>query len=149
MAKAKKTQIIKGILSKMGFSVEVSEVKEDDNIIINITTEESSLLIGRAGENLRALQHLASLMVYKALNNPSEKFILDINHYRQKQKEKLQELAQRIAEKVSKFGQAEVLRPMTAYERRIIHLELDQHPTVQTASIGEEPNRRIVVRKQN
>lgn len=112
---------------------------------INIETEISGLLIGRHGETLESLQHLLRLLVSKE----QEEFIplvLDIAGYRQARQQELEELARNIALKVKNLGGEEILPSMSAYERRLVHLILQDIPGIESASEGEEPYRRIVIR---
>lgn len=112
---------------------------------INIETEMSGLLIGRHGETLEALQHLLRLLVSKE----QEEFVplvLDIAGYRASRRQELATLARNLAEKVKNFGGSEALPSMSAYERRQIHLILQDIAGIESASEGEEPYRRIVIR---
>ena len=112
---------------------------------INIETEMSGLLIGRHGETLEALQHLLRLLVSKE----QEEFIplvLDISGYRAARQQELESLARNLAAKVKDFGGSEALPLMSAYERRLVHLILQDIEGVESASEGEEPYRRIVIR---
>lgn len=143
----KSSKIVEELLSKMGFKVEIELIESDQGFINNILTEESSLLIGRGGENLKALQHIVNLISYQeSIDEELEKIFLDVNNYRKKQKESLLVLVDRVSEQVLRTGMPEVLRPMSGYERRTVHLELTKNPGLMTESIGEEPNRRIVVK---
>jgi len=114
---------------------------------INIETEMSGLLIGRHGETLEALQHVLRLLVSKE----QEEFIplvLDIAGYRASRQQELEELAQNSAGKVKNFGGTETLPSMNPYERRLIHLILQDIDGIESASEGEEPYRRIVIRPE-
>jgi spoIIIJ-associated protein len=138
--------ILKELLEKMGFSSEVEMLENEQGKTINIFTIDSALLIGRGGENLKALQHMANLLFYKEMGEGFEKITIDVNNYRSKQKEFLIELAINALQKVIETGQQEVLRPMTSYERKVVHSELSKNDKIITESIGEDPNRRIVVK---
>jgi len=110
----------------------------------NVKTRESSLLIGRDGANIGAIDHLAKLMLKKEMVViPS--FVIDINGYRKAKIERLKQLAKSAALRVSWRNQAETLFPMNAFERRIVHMELSNSPLVETKSAGQEPNRSVVV----
>ncbi len=115
---------------------------------INIETELSGLMIGRHGETLESLQHLLRLLVSK----DQEEFVplvLDIAGYRAARQQELEGLARNLAEKVKEFGGAETLPSMSAYERRLVHLVLQDIEGIESASEGEEPYRRIVIRPKN
>lgn len=115
----------------------------------NIKTKESSLLIGRDGANIGSLDHLARVILRKEIFSGFS-FIIDINNYRQEKIEHLKQVAQKTALAVSWRNKPETLRPMGAFERKIIHMELANNPLVETKSTGEEPYRSVVIspRKQ-
>jgi spoIIIJ-associated protein len=138
------------LVEKMGFKpkieIEKEKDKDQENIICNIIVEEDShLLIGQYGINLQALQHIARLLIRKEVEEKI-KFILDVNSYRQQKNQSVIEQAKVAAEQAINEGRAIVLRPMSAYERRIIHIELANNPEVVTESIGEGEGRKVVVK---
>lgn len=139
-------ELIKNMVEKMGFAVELEILEEENSSTINILSEYSSLLIGRGGENLIALQQIANLLIFSKNPENDKRIFLDVNNYRQKQKIYLIDLAQKTMQKVQRSGRPEVLCPMSASERKTIHLEMAKNPSIMTESIGEEPNRRIVVK---
>lgn len=110
----------------------------------NIRTKESSLLIGRDGANIGSLDHLVKMIVGKE-SLVRTGFVIDINGYRKIKIERLKQIAKSVALRVSWRNQPETLSPMSAFERRIIHTELSASPLVDTKSIGQDPNRAIVV----
>ncbi len=118
---------------------------DEDNIIANIQTDQAGFLIGQAGASLDALQCIARTLVNKKTNE-SVKFILDVNDYRKNKIDLLKNLAKDIAKQVLSKRVAVTLQPMSAYERRIIHLALINDSQINTESIGYEPERRIIVR---
>lgn len=127
--------------------IEAETRKENSKelLVINITFQNPSLLIGQQGVNLNALQHVTRLIVRRKTDERVS-FILDVNQYKSKRVEYLKSLATDVAQRVLDTDKFEVLRPMSAYERRIVHMELANNDFVSTESLGEEPNRRIVVR---
>jgi spoIIIJ-associated protein len=140
--------IVEELISKMGFSsaVEVKKAEEDvDAVICNIKTEESSFLIGQYGLNLQALQHITRVIIRKRILQPVN-FILDVNSYRQEKNDSVVRLARSLAQEVVSEGREVVMRPMTAYERRIVHMELSKNNQIKTESIGEGESRRIVIK---
>lgn len=146
-------EVVKGLVLKMGFSstVEVGKKKEGENsdiIICNIKTEDSNFLIGQYGLNLQSLQHIARIIVRKHVAEPVN-FILDVNSYRQEKNESLLRLAKNMAEEALAEKHEVVMRPMTAYERRIVHMELSKNETVKTESVGEGEDRRVVIKPAN
>ena len=116
--------------------------------IFTIRTTESSLLIGREGANVGSIDHLIKMLLRKdALNAPT--FLIDINDYRRSKIERLRQIAKSAALRVSWQGKPETLNPMSALERRIIHMELSNSPLVETKSIGEDPHRAVVINPLN
>ena len=113
-------------------------------IYVNIEGEKTNSLIGYRGENLNALQTLLGAISNKNIEEKT-RVILDISGYRAKRKKVLEELAEKVSKTVIKTRKKVTLEPMSAYERKIIHSKLQNHPKVTTESVGEEPNRKIVV----
>jgi spoIIIJ-associated protein len=106
--------------------------------------EALGILIGRKGDRLSALQHLVNLMLSKRMGAWT-RVLVDVEEYRGRRERQLQEIAERAAERVMETGKMLQLEPMTPLERRWIHIALRDRPGVATQSIGEEPNRRVVV----
>lgn len=142
-------RITSDLLSIIGINsvVTANYSHSDECILINIQTEQtnSGFLIGQGGINLDSLQHLTRLLVNKKTNQ-SIKFILDVNNYRKHRISLLKATAKDIAKQVLLERTSLALKPMPAYERRIIHLALSDNPLIDTESVGQEPERRIVVR---
>ena len=113
--------------------------------IIDITGDDSGLLIGRRGETLRAFQFLVNLIARRALDDDSLRVILDVERYRERRNNSLKELALRVADRVIANGRAISLEPMPAAERRIIHITLADHPQVSTQSSGYGDSRNVTI----
>jgi spoIIIJ-associated protein len=146
----KETTLIKETISQLLKMIDIAgEVtvndSDKDNILANIQSEQGGFLIGQAGTNLSALQHLARLLVSKKNGQPVQ-FILDINSYRKRRLELLEELAQNMAKQALTKRVSLILHPMPAYERRVIHLALADRPEIDTQSTGQEPRRRVVIK---
>ena len=121
------------------------EIKKDKSAIyVSINNENLGFLIGHRGETLYAMQSILSAIAGKGLEN-RVRVILDIEEYKEKREKTLKELANKIAKTVVRTRKPVKLEPMKAYERKIIHSKLQNHPKVTTESVGEEPNRKIVV----
>lgn len=121
------------------------EVSHDKYYIyINIIGEKTNSLIGYRGETLNAMQTLLTSVANKDIQERI-RLILDISGYREKRKKVLEELAEKVSKTVIKTRKKVVLEPMTAYERKIIHSKLQTNTKVTTESVGEEPNRKVVV----
>ncbi len=135
------------LLEKMGVTAKASAIETDDGISVVIDGDSTGVLIGRRGETLDALQYLTSLIVNKDKEDYSRVFV-DTENYRKKREETLIRLANRIANKVEKTGKRAVLEPMNPYERRVLHATLQKNPNVETISEGEEPFRRVIIKKK-
>ncbi len=117
----------------------------NENVInVEITSEHLGYLIGYRGETLYAMQNVFSAVAGKGIEN-RVRVILDIEGYKAKREKTLRELARKVSKTVLRTKKAVKLEPMQAYERKIIHSELQQNERIDTTSIGEEPNRRIVI----
>jgi len=117
-----------------------------DNYYLNVDIDgdNTGFLIGYRGETLNALQILLSSIASKQIQS-KVKVVLNISGYIEKRRKVLEELAERISNKVIKNKKAYTLEPMTAYERKIIHEKIQKNPKVKTTSIGEEPYRKVVI----
>jgi spoIIIJ-associated protein len=134
------------LLEKMDFEGQVLVNKDErDELAVNIQTEEAGFLIGQSGVNLDAFQHLIKVIIGKKTGQPIH-FIIDINNYRKHRIDLLKELAKDIAKQAMLKRTALVLQPMPSYERRIIHTVLAEYPGINTESVGQEPERRVVVK---
>lgn len=123
-------------------SINVEE--KEKRIYISVTGDDINYLIGYRGETLNYLQLIFSNVANKSLKHKCS-VILDIENYREKRKVVLEELAEKISKTVVKNRKKIELEPMSAYERKIIHTKLQNNSKVKTYSVGEEPNRRIIV----
>ena len=118
--------------------------KDKTGLNVEISNENLGFLIGYRGETLYAFQNILSAIAGKDIDK-KVRVILDIEGYKAKREKTLEELAEKVAKTVIKTRKPVKLEPMQAYERKIIHSKLQQNDKVQTESIGEEPNRRIVI----
>jgi len=140
--------ILERLMGHLGFEVQV-EVETGETSRLNVVAEGDEkealgALIGRKGERLSALQHLVNLMLSKEMGSWT-RVLVDVEDYRGRRERQLRELAERAAARVVETGKMLQLEPMSALERRWIHMSLRDHPAVATQSIGEEPNRRVVL----
>jgi spoIIIJ-associated protein len=137
--------IVEQLLKHMGIRAQVSLRSADaETVIIDISGRDLGMLIGWRGETLRALQTITNLLVGRQLGN-ERRVILDVERYRQRREHTVREIAFRAARQVKVTGDPITLDAMQAFERRAIHLALEDDPDVTTGSIGEEPDRRVVV----
>ncbi len=135
---------LKGLFENMGFDVSFDFKREGKFLIINLTGDETGILIGKHGDTLDSLQHIVQLAFNKAVKG-SEKIRIDTEGYREKREKTLVALAKSIASKVIKSKSKYELEPMKAYERKIIHATLQSYPMLTTYSVGVEPERRLIV----
>ena len=117
---------------------------ENNNVSIDINGDDTGYLIGYRGEVLNSLQTILTNIIGKDINGKI-RVLLNIGGYREKREKDLEILASKIAGSVIKTRKSITLEPMTAYERKIIHLKLQDNDKVETHSIGEEPYRKLVV----
>lgn len=113
-------------------------------LLVDVQGDDLSFLIGRQAETLSALQLIARLIVGKEIGRAAH-IIVDVAGYRQRRDDNLRKLAQKMAKQAVTSGRRQTLEPMSASERRIIHLELRESDEVTTESIGEEPRRKVVI----
>lgn len=132
------------ILKSFDVDPVIKVTETDETIRFDATGEKVGILIGRRGETLNAIQFLMSLVINSKLEN-RKGVIFDVENYRERQVEKLEELAKRMAGKCRHTGKRVTLNPMNAAERRIIHITLENEEGVTSYSEGNEPNRRVVI----
>ena len=128
--------------------VEIDVEIKDEGIYINVSSDDSGVLIGHRGETLDAIQYLVNLVV----NKKRDYFVrvtVDIEGYRKKREETLVKVAERIAEKVIRLRKSMTMEAMNSYERRIVHAALQSNPKIETYSVGEDPNRKVVITLKN
>lgn len=136
--------LVEGLLKHMGVRAQVTVRTGSDPITLDISGRDLGALIGWRGETLRALQSVTNVMVGKHLDE-GERIIVDVERYRQRREHTVREIALRAARQVKMTGDAITLDAMQPFERRAIHLALEGDPDVTSGSIGEEPERRVVV----
>ena len=113
-------------------------------ILVDIRGDDLSVLIGRRSETLNALQYIAGLIISKQAGHYVQ-VVVDVEGYRNRRERQLRQLARRMAEQAIRTRRKQVLEPMSAADRRIVHLELRTNPEVDTLSVGEEPNRKVTI----
>jgi spoIIIJ-associated protein len=150
-AKVKAERIVKNLLQNMKVTANVSSrilEPEDENdremVLIEITGKDLSILIGRRAETLNSLQYITSLMLNQEMGNWMP-LMIDVQGYRFRRERQLRQLARRLADQVVQTGRRQMLEPMPANERRLVHLELRYHPFVTTESVGEGSNRKATI----
>jgi len=141
--------IVSKLLFHMGLQAQVSahygEPRDERRpIMVDVRGGDLGILIGRRGQTLDAFQYVAAMMVGKETGQFAH-LIVDVEGHRDRRERQLRQLAQRMAEQVLKNGRKMTLEPMRAAERRIIHMELRDHPAVTTESVGEDPYRKVTI----
>lgn len=137
------------VLEKMTIKGEIDVREGSECFQFIIKTQEAGILIGENGQHLVALTHLIKKLTeseFKKNNLGKIQFFLDVNDYQAKKIEELKNLARMNAQKVRYFKKEIELEPMNPYERRIIHSVLTEYPDIITESIGEDPDRRVVIK---
>jgi spoIIIJ-associated protein len=143
-------QTVAELLEKMDVSahIEVRYGEPDEEgqrpVLVDVQGDDLGVLIGRRAEILNALQYIVNLIVSKQVEHWVQ-VIIDVQGYRVRHERQLRQIAQRMADQAMKAGRRQVLEPMSASDRRIIHLELRDHPSVTTQSVGEEPTRKVTI----
>ncbi len=122
-------------------------LKNENQVLLDINGENVSHLIGYKGKTIESFQSLINSMLQKE-DEEFAKVFVEINGYKKQKEEKLRRLANKMADNVIKFRKPIRLEPMSAYERLIIHSELSNRKDIETESIGEEPRRRVVIKKK-
>ncbi len=137
-------EIVGQLLARMGVRCSVNAHATPESIVVDVSGRDLGVLIGWRGETLRALQTMTNLLASRRLG-PEQRVIVDVERYRQRREHTVREIAYRAARQVKVTGDPITLDAMQPFERRAIHLALEGDPDVTTVSIGEEPDRRVVV----
>lgn len=138
---------LQGIFDYLKVSPEIIAAEKEESLWLNMTGTNLGVIIGRRGETLDSLQYLTNLVVNrKTAEKP--RVILDVEGYRQSREDTLKDLAEKMAVKATKMNGPLRLEPMNPHERRIIHMSLQGDERVDTYSEGDEPFRRVVIKKR-
>ena len=138
-------QFLKGLLEHMGSKAVPHAVKSEDNTyMVDLVGDDLGYLIGRRGDTLDAIQHLANYSINRGIEG-HVRINVDAEAYRQKREESLRRYARKKAQQVLKAHRRTTLEPMNAYERHVIHATLQDTDRITTYSVGTEPNRRVVI----
>ena len=128
----------------MGIDVMIEKMIKADKIILHLHGKNLGILIGKHGQTLDALQYLTNLTTNQG--QETRHFImLDVENYRHRREETLKQLAERLAGRVKRSGEKVVLEPMNGYERKVIHVALQNEEHVRTESEGQDPYRHVVI----
>lgn len=135
---------LKDITEKMGLQLNITAKSGEESLYIDINGKDSGTVIGKRGQTLDAIQYLTSLVVNKD-EDKYTRVVVDAENYREKREKTLEQLANRLADKVVRTNKSVRLEPMNPYERKVIHATLQSNPNVTTKSEGEEPYRRVII----
>ncbi len=143
--KVKLKEFMDGYLEVTNYDIEYTIGEENNFVTLDITGEEASIFVGHKGMLISDFQTIINASLAKS-EEEYAKVSLDVNNYKKNKEEILKRLANKMASNVVRFKKIIKLEPMSAYERKIIHTELQNHPQVETESIGEEPRRRVIIK---
>ncbi|MBR0598426.1 RNA-binding cell elongation regulator Jag/EloR [Sinanaerobacter chloroacetimidivorans] len=135
---------LKEITEKMGLNLNIKVMGNDSCIYVDMQGRDSGTIIGKRGQTLDSIQYLTSLVVNKG-KDKYLRVVVDAENYREKREKTLEQLANRLADKVIKTRKSVRLEPMNPYERKVIHATLQSNRRVTTRSEGEEPYRRVII----
>jgi spoIIIJ-associated protein len=138
-------EILERIVEGIGARCRIDLHEEDDVLVATCTGGNLGLLIGKHGQTIDAVQYLVNAGVSRAFPDDRKQVVVDASGYRARREATLAAIAQRSAERALQLGSRVELEPMTAVERKVVHLALRDHPEVETTSEGTEPNRFVVV----
>ncbi len=140
---------LRGLLAQitiaLGVEARIDVHEDEESVVATCTAADAGLLIGRHGQTIDAIQYLLNAIAHRALGEERKDVVVDAAGYRERRRATLETLALRAADQVRTSGRAVDLDPMTAIERKIVHLKLKELDGVQTRSEGAEPNRYVVV----
>jgi spoIIIJ-associated protein len=137
--------LVSRIVTTLGVAADVEAREDPEAIVVTCSGPDVGLLIGRHGQTIDAIQYLLNAVGWRAYGEERKEVVVDAAGYRARRKATLEALALRVAERVQASGESEELEPMTAVERKVVHLRLKDVGGVGTTSEGTEPNRYVVV----
>jgi spoIIIJ-associated protein len=137
--------LVARIVSTLGVDAEVEAHEEPEAIVVTCSGPDVGLLIGRHGQTIDSIQYLLNAIGWRTYGDERKEVVVDAAGYRARRKATLEALALRVADRVRESGEPEELEPMTAVERKVVHLRLKEVTGVGTSSEGTEPNRYVVV----
>ena len=137
--------LVARIVETLGVDAEVTAREQDEAIVVTCSGPDVGLLIGRHGQTIDAIQDLLNAVAWRAHREERKEVVVDAAGYRARRQATLESLALRVADRVRDTGEREELEPMTAVERKVVHLRLKDEAGVGTTSEGTEPNRYVVV----
>ncbi len=137
--------LVSRIVATLGVDADVEAREEAEAIIVTCSGPDVGLLIGRHGQTIDSIQYLLNAVGWRTYGEERREVVVDAADYRARRQATLEGLALRVADRVRESGEREELEPMTAVERKVVHLRLKGFAGVATTSEGTEPNRYVVV----
>jgi len=148
------------LLNIMGLEVSIEEERiediggEQEVYTINLMADDPNLLIGQYGSNLQSLQHLANIIIRRRIleesgaenENREIKFNIDVNDYKKQKRESIIKLVDTVANQVAYNKNSVALRPMSAYERKVVHMEISSRDNLTTESVGDDLTRKVIIK---
>ena len=138
-------ELLERIVGAIGVHAQLEIEEDDETLTAAFAGRDLGLLIGKHGQTIDAIQYLANAIVYRGQMEDRKAIVVDAAGYRERRKASLDALALRCAERATSAGQRVELEPMTAVERKVVHVRLKDYPGVTTSSQGTEPNRFVVI----
>src|SRR5207244_3091727 len=142
---AQARELVERVAAAIGVECRIQVDEGDDAIHVQCSGRDLGVLIGRHGQTIDAIQYLANAIAYRAFPDDRKEVIVDATGYRERRRTILEALAVRSAERAVRTGEPVELEPMTAVERKVVHLRLKEFDGVETSSAGSEPNRYVGV----
>jgi len=138
-------ELVARIVAEIGVTARLELEEDDETIMVSCTGPDLGMLIGRHGQTIDAIQYLANAVMFRHHAENRKEVVVDAAGYRARRRTSLEALAVRSAERALSHGEAVELEPMTAIERKVVHLRLQDFDGVETGSEGTEPNRFVVI----
>lgn len=137
---------VRDVIEKLGVSATAEVSREGETFFVDISSEDSSLLIGKYGMNLESLQFILAVRLKTLSGQDDFEIYVDVDNWRRQKEDRLQKMAIATAQKVAESGKEEFLYNLKASERRVIHTALTDYPKVETISEGEGINRYLIIK---
>ena len=141
-------KVIKSLLKDMGFDVEIEITVNNDTPTYRLYSTNDALLIGKDGKNLKALTTVVNAILTKEINT-NYRFLIDVSDYKEKNDRRIERLAKKLAREVKETKVEVKMDSMNSYQRRLVHNILNNNKYVYTESVGEEPNRCVVIKPRD
>ena len=138
-------ELVQRIVDEIGVNARLVLEEDDEAITVSCTGPDLGMLIGRHGQTIDAVQYLANAVMFRGHQDDRKEVVVDAAGYRARRRASLEALAVRSAERALSRGESIELEPMTAVERKVVHLRLKEFDGVETGSEGTEPNRFVVI----